>query len=239
MPTEILTRSAPLVPSTFRRDGAIAYVDATITTGAEVRRSFGAERLALTREAVTLPESVPLRDNHRSGSIRDILGQCDRLPLRAGRHRRDVGDPRRRGGRPGGARRRRRRVDRLRPDGVGGHPRGHPPGADANRVGAARSVLNRQTRRVRRNDQEQRHGADPRADPAPEPSRPRRRSSAPTSRRPAARTPPPPTRCARKPSTAAWPALSRARAPGSSWASASPSSAMTRWCAPATPGSAS
>ena len=75
MPTELLTRSASLVPSTFRRDGAVAYVDATITTGAEVRRSFGAERLAVTREAVALPESVPLRDNHRSGSIRDILGR--------------------------------------------------------------------------------------------------------------------------------------------------------------------
>jgi hypothetical protein len=76
MPTDLLTRSAPLVPSTFRRDGATAYVDATITKGAEVRRSFGFERLAVTREAVTLPASVPLRDNHRTGSIRDRLGRA-------------------------------------------------------------------------------------------------------------------------------------------------------------------
>src|SRR5687768_13277327 len=76
MPSELLTRSAPLAPNTFRREGATAYVDATITTGAEVRRSFGAERLAVTREAVTLPHAVPLRDSHRSGSIRDILGRA-------------------------------------------------------------------------------------------------------------------------------------------------------------------
>lgn len=73
--TEILTRSAPLAPSTFRREGAVAFVDAIITTGAEVRRSFGAERLAITREAVDLPEVAPLRDNHSSRSIRDILGR--------------------------------------------------------------------------------------------------------------------------------------------------------------------
>lgn len=76
MPTpEILTRSAPLAPSTFRREGGVAYVDATITTGAEVRRSFGFERLAVNPQAVTAPDSVPLRDNHQTRSIRDILGR--------------------------------------------------------------------------------------------------------------------------------------------------------------------
>ncbi len=74
---EIHYRSAELAgPTTFRREGDIAFVEATITTGADVQRRGYLERLAITPEAMSVPTSVPLLDNHRNGSFRDLLGSA-------------------------------------------------------------------------------------------------------------------------------------------------------------------
>lgn len=81
----ILHRSATLgSPSTFRREGDVAFVEATISTGAEVQRGAYSERLSITRAAVDLPDSVPLLDNHRSQSIRDLLGSASGFRFEAG-----------------------------------------------------------------------------------------------------------------------------------------------------------
>jgi len=83
MIAELATRRATLAPKSLDREAGT--VEVTLSTGAAVRRSGYVERLAVTREAVSLAPRIPLLDSHRQGSIADIKGRVENVRFEAGR----------------------------------------------------------------------------------------------------------------------------------------------------------
>lgn len=78
------TRFAQL-PSTMRRDESGALlVEAVVSAGADVARGDWIERLPADPSVWSLPESVPLLDNHRSGSVRDVIGTAANFRFEGG-----------------------------------------------------------------------------------------------------------------------------------------------------------
>ncbi|WP_420331832.1 prohead protease/major capsid protein fusion protein [Oceanicaulis alexandrii] len=82
MIAELATRRATLSPQSLDREAGT--VEVTLSSGAAVRRSGYVERLAVTREAVTLAPRIPLLDSHRQGSISDIKGRVGNVRFEAG-----------------------------------------------------------------------------------------------------------------------------------------------------------
>ncbi|MGA0545647.1 prohead protease/major capsid protein fusion protein [Brevundimonas sp. VNH65] len=71
---ETLTRAAlAFRPESLNREAGT--VEVTLSTGAPVRRGGYIERLAISREAVTYSNRIPVLDSHRQTSIGDVLGR--------------------------------------------------------------------------------------------------------------------------------------------------------------------
>jgi phage major head subunit gpT-like protein len=71
---ETFTRAAlAFRPESLNREAGT--VEVTLSTGAPVRRGGYIERLAISRDAVTVGQRIPVLDSHRQTSIGDVLGR--------------------------------------------------------------------------------------------------------------------------------------------------------------------
>ncbi len=80
---EIVTRRHPLQPSSLNAE--TRTVEVVLSGFADVRRSYGIERLSADPAHWEIPaDGVPLLDGHRTGSFRDILGRVRDISFRNG-----------------------------------------------------------------------------------------------------------------------------------------------------------
>lgn len=80
---EIVTRRHPLQPSSLNAEART--VEVVLSAFADVRRSYGIERLSADQAHWEIPaDGVPLLDGHRTGSFRDILGRVRDIRFRDG-----------------------------------------------------------------------------------------------------------------------------------------------------------
>lgn len=80
---ELLTRRLTVQPSTMNAEER--SVEVVLSAFADVRRSYGIERLSPDPSHWEIPEYVPLIDGHRNGSFRDVLGQVRNIRFEGGR----------------------------------------------------------------------------------------------------------------------------------------------------------
>lgn len=80
---ELLTRKLTVQPSTMNAEER--SVEVVLSAFADVRRSYGIERLSSDPSHWEIPDYVPLIDGHRNGSFRDVLGQVRNIRFEGGR----------------------------------------------------------------------------------------------------------------------------------------------------------
>ncbi len=80
---ELLTRRMTVQPSTANAEQR--SVEVVLSAFADVRRSYGIERLSPDPTHWEIPDYVPLIDGHRNGSFRDVLGQVRNIRFEEGR----------------------------------------------------------------------------------------------------------------------------------------------------------
>lgn len=84
MPTNSFARFSA-VPATVETDAnGVVIVDAIVSAGADVDRGSWIERLPADPAVWTLPATAPLLDNHRNGSVRDVIGEAAEFRFEGG-----------------------------------------------------------------------------------------------------------------------------------------------------------
>lgn len=80
---DLETRRAAVQPTSLNTEER--SVEVVLSAFADVRRSYGIERLSPDPSHWEIPDYVPLIDGHRNGSFRDVLGQVRNIRFEGGR----------------------------------------------------------------------------------------------------------------------------------------------------------